>query len=60
MKRGGVAGIIMFDIDYFKTVNDTYGHEMGDAVLRKISEVVQKNVRPADIIGRYGGEEFIV
>lgn len=59
-KRGGLAAVIMFDIDYFKTVNDTYGHEMGDAVLRKISEIVQKNVRSTDIVGRYGGEEFII
>ncbi|SFH33977.1 diguanylate cyclase (GGDEF) domain-containing protein [Desulfotomaculum arcticum] len=52
--------IIMMDIDYFKKVNDTYGHGVGDEVLRHFARVVQKAIRPDDFLARYGGEEFIV
>ncbi|MCF6265485.1 MAG: GGDEF domain-containing protein [Desulfuromusa sp.] len=52
--------LIIFDIDHFKKVNDTYGHPAGDEVLKKISKAVQKIVRPSDIVARYGGEEFAV
>jgi diguanylate cyclase (GGDEF)-like protein len=52
--------IIMSDIDFFKKVNDTYGHPAGDAVLRQVSERLRVNLREADMLGRYGGEEFIV
>lgn len=52
--------LIMFDIDYFKMFNDTYGHPMGDLVLTEIAKVVKKNVRKVDIACRYGGEEFAV
>lgn len=52
--------LIMFDIDDFKKFNDIYGHLMGDVVLRKIAEILDKNVRNVDIVSRYGGEEFIV
>ncbi|MBU1087790.1 MAG: diguanylate cyclase [Candidatus Omnitrophica bacterium] len=52
--------LIMFDIDFFKTFNDTYGHPMGDLVLTEISKVIKKNVRKVDIACRYGGEEFAV
>ncbi len=50
--------IIMVDIDRFKRVNDTFGHEAGDAVLREVGALLQKNVRGSDIACRYGGEEF--
>ena len=50
---------IMMDIDHFKHVNDTYGHAVGDQVLRIVAERCQKTVREIDIIGRYGGEEFV-
>ena len=50
---------IMLDIDHFKQVNDTYGHAVGDQVLRTVAERCQKTVREIDILGRYGGEEFI-
>ncbi|MFH1061605.1 MAG: diguanylate cyclase [Candidatus Omnitrophota bacterium] len=52
--------LIMFDIDYFKTFNDTYGHPMGDLVLSEIAKAIKKNVRKVDIACRYGGEEFAV
>ncbi|MCP4130666.1 MAG: GGDEF domain-containing protein [bacterium] len=52
--------IVMLDIDYFKKINDTYGHQAGDNVLIQIAALFKKNFRKADIIGRYGGEEFIV
>jgi len=52
--------LIIFDIDHFKKVNDTYGHPAGDQVLKKISKAVLKTVRPSDIVARYGGEEFAV
>jgi len=51
--------IIFFDIDHFKKVNDTYGHEAGDLVLSTFAKVLLRSTRDIDIIGRYGGEEFI-
>ncbi|MCG3866040.1 MULTISPECIES: diguanylate cyclase [unclassified Photobacterium] len=50
--------LVMFDIDHFKNVNDTYGHVAGDAVIKSISNIVRKAKRQSDIAGRYGGEEF--
>lgn len=50
--------IIMMDIDHFKKVNDTYGHGVGDEVLRHFARVAQKAMRPEDFLARYGGEEF--
>lgn len=52
--------IVMIDIDHFKRVNDTHGHLAGDLVLRQIAQAVQDSVRRVDILGRYGGEEFMV
>lgn len=49
---------VILDIDYFKKVNDTYGHDVGDFVLKKIAEMILKMTRRADVFGRYGGEEF--
>ncbi len=51
---------IMIDIDHFKSINDTYGHPAGDAVLVKVAEILQENARQYDEVGRYGGEEFAV
>lgn len=52
--------VIMFDLDHFKQVNDTYGHQVGDTVLQKVSNVIKNAVRQVDIAGRYGGEEFMI
>lgn len=58
--QGAGFGLILLDIDHFKSVNDTYGHPTGDAVLRQFSEIVRKAVRNHDMAARYGGEEFAV
>ncbi len=52
--------IIMFDIDFFKKINDTYGHGIGDEVLKKLAETIEKNLRKTDKLFRIGGEEFII
>jgi diguanylate cyclase (GGDEF)-like protein len=54
------AALVMFDIDHFKKVNDTYGHQAGDAVIQQTADIIRKDMRDADIAGRYGGEEFVV
>lgn len=53
-------GIILLDIDHFKEVNDTYGHQAGDKVLVEFAKILKNNVRNTDMVGRWGGEEFIV
>ena len=52
--------LIMFDIDFFKKVNDTYGHMAGDYILKRIAEKANDTVRGEDIMARYGGEEFAI
>jgi diguanylate cyclase (GGDEF)-like protein len=52
--------LIMFDIDNFKQINDTYGHPKGDEILKEISSLVKSNIRKSDIVARYGGEEFMI
>lgn len=52
-------GIIMMDIDHFKHINDTYGHQAGDHILQKVAHRIQDCLRSADIVARYGGEEFV-
>lgn len=59
-RYGGVFSVIMFDLDRFKTVNDRYGHDVGDQVLRRVSALATEEVRDADILARWGGEEFMV
>jgi diguanylate cyclase (GGDEF)-like protein len=51
--------VVFFDLDHFKKINDTYGHECGDVVLSTFGKIVNKSVRDHDIVGRYGGEEFV-
>lgn len=60
MRRGTMVGILMCDMDFFKEVNDTYGHETGDVVLIKTAEVLKSCVRASDMVIRYGGEEFMI
>lgn len=52
--------IIMCDIDHFKSVNDTYGHDAGDYVLKEVCQVISSEVRDKDLVGRWGGEEFLI
>ncbi|MBT8120446.1 MAG: GGDEF domain-containing protein [Gammaproteobacteria bacterium] len=59
-RYGGCFSIIFFDLDNFKDINDNYGHMTGDDVLEKVTEVISKANRSADIFARYGGEEFII
>ena len=57
---GGSFGLIMLDVDYFKTINDTHGHLVGDGVLREVASRLRGSLRTYDSIGRFGGEEFLV
>ena len=52
--------LAMYDLDYFKRVNDTFGHSVGDNVLQAVTELVKKNIRTVDLVARWGGEEFMV
>lgn len=54
------AAVIMIDVDHFKRVNDTFGHQIGDEILRQVSTVLSSHVRQSDVVYRYGGEEFCV
>jgi two-component system cell cycle response regulator len=54
-----ILGVLMFDIDHFKVVNDTYGHLVGDRVLKSICDIARSSLREGDILFRYGGEEFV-
>ncbi|MGA1285796.1 MAG: diguanylate cyclase [Prochlorothrix sp.] len=52
--------IILCDIDHFKSINDRYGHLQGDKVLAGLVQIFQKHLRPIDLLGRWGGEEFLI
>jgi diguanylate cyclase (GGDEF)-like protein len=58
-RRGRPAALVLFDIDHFKRINDTYGHPAGDDVLRQVARVCAGLLRPTDLFARWGGEEFI-
>ncbi|MDC3412926.1 sensor domain-containing diguanylate cyclase [Terrihalobacillus insolitus] len=60
LRNGHMLSVLMLDIDHFKQVNDTLGHQTGDRILRQVTSVIQNNIRTSDICARYGGEEFIV
>ena len=60
VRYGSPISLIMMDIDDFKRINDSYGHRVGDSVLKELSAVIQKNVRKIDTVARYGGEEFAI
>src|SRR5690606_30365038 len=53
-------GLMVFDIDHFKQINDRFGHDVGDLVLQKFAKIFSHNIRQTDIFGRWGGEEFIL
>ena len=57
---GRECGLLLFDLDRFKQVNDTHGHEVGDAVLKGVTETLVQSLRTVDLVGRWGGEEFLV
>jgi diguanylate cyclase (GGDEF)-like protein len=59
-RDGKAAGVLMIDVDHFKQLNDTHGHLAGDAALREISRRLVTGIRPYDMVGRYGGEEFLM
>ena len=60
VREGGSFGIVLLDVDHFKSVNDTYGHLRGDTVLQEVVRRVTSTVRAYDTVGRYGGEEFLI
>lgn len=59
-RYGKPLSVLMYDLDHFKRINDNFGHEMGDTILLKVSELVRDNIRAVDVAGRWGGEEFLV
>ncbi|SHM36753.1 PAS domain S-box-containing protein/diguanylate cyclase (GGDEF) domain-containing protein [Caldanaerovirga acetigignens] len=59
-RTGKPFSLIIFDLDHFKKINDTFGHAAGDMTLKKIADVIKKRIRKTDILGRWGGEEFII
>lgn len=59
-RNGNTVGVLMIDIDHFKAVNDNFGHQFGDEVLRRVAVCIRGGIRASDVLGRYGGEEFLV
>ena len=59
-RSGQKFSVMMLDIDHFKCFNDTYGHDIGDVVLKTVASLIESQVRSSDLVGRFGGEEFIV
>jgi diguanylate cyclase (GGDEF)-like protein len=59
-RRKSKLVVLMYDVDYFKNINDTYGHQVGDIILIRIIKYIKEIVREVDLIGRYGGDEFLI
>jgi diguanylate cyclase (GGDEF)-like protein len=59
-RYNNILSLVMADLDRFKNINDTYGHDTGDRVLKEIGSFLQENVRDVDMVARYGGEEFVI
>jgi len=60
MRRNKQIGLLVCDLDYFKQVNDTHGHDIGDQMLKETASILKSSVREADLVIRFGGEEFLV
>jgi diguanylate cyclase (GGDEF)-like protein len=59
-RKKGFLGVIVVDVDNYKTINDTYGHVMGDKVLVQIAKTIKKTMRKTDVVARWGGDEFLL
>jgi|GEM_PF-6289673 len=59
-RSGAPLSLLLLDVDHFKQCNDTYGHDVGDAILKQVAQRITKETRPKDLCARYGGEEFVV
>jgi two-component system cell cycle response regulator len=60
LRRGGELSCLLVDLDYFKQINDQYGHQAGDLVLQAVARTLSKGLRTSDVLARYGGEEFVL
>ncbi len=59
-RSGAPLSLLLLDVDHFKQCNDTYGHDVGDAILKQVAQRITQEIRPKDLCARYGGEEFVV